>query len=68
MLDLVVEFLYVWVRRGKGTESVSFNNKSVGDFSEVRYHVREVTLRDLVFCGGVWDLAKHGLTRAVGRR
>ena len=53
MVDLCVEFLYIWVRKGRGVEAVFFNNESFGDFSEVRYHVRDVTLGDVVFCGGV---------------
>ena len=53
VVDLLVEFLYLWVRRGRGVEGVSFNNESFGDFSEVRYHVRDVTLGDVMLCGGV---------------
>ena len=51
--DLCVEFLYLWVRKGRGAEGISFNNESLGGFSKVRYHVRDVTLGDVVFCGGV---------------
>ena len=51
--DLCVELLYVWVRGGRGAESVFFNNESFDDSSQVRYHVRDVTLGDVVFCGGV---------------
>ena len=51
--DLCVEFLYMWVRRGREVESVSFDNESFGDFCDVRYHVSEVTLEDVVFCGRV---------------
>ena len=47
------------VRGGRGAESVSFNNESFGDLSEVRYHVRDVTLGDVMFCGGVKHLLKH---------
>ena len=43
MLDSCVEFLYLWVRRGRGAEGVSFYKESFGGFSEVRYHVRDVT-------------------------
>ena len=49
VVDLWVEFFYVWVRGGSGAEGVSFNNESFGDSSEVRYHVRDVTLGDVVF-------------------
>ena len=45
-------------RGGRGAESISFNNESFGDFSEVVNHVRDVTLREmwclrksLGFCG-----------------
>ena len=44
---------------------VSFDNESFGDFSEVWFHVRDVTLGDVVACGGVWDLAELGFTRAA---
>ena len=50
-VDLCVEFLYMWVREGRGAEGVSFNNDSFGDFSEVRFHVRNVTLGNVVLCG-----------------
>ena len=55
VVDLCFQFLYLWVRSGRGAEGVSFNNESLGSFSEVRYHVRDVTLGDVVFCGGVKD-------------
>ena len=58
-------FLYLWVRRGRGAEGVSFTNESFGGFSEVRYRVRDVTLGDMVLCGGVEDLVEKGLTRAA---
>ena len=45
---ICVEFLYLWVRRGRGAEGVSFNIESSGGFSEVRYHVRNVTLGDVL--------------------
>ena len=64
--DLCVEFLYLWVRRGSGSEVVSYNNESFGGFGEVRYHVRDVTLGDVALCGGVQDLAKQELTHAAG--
>ena len=32
---------------------LSFVNESFGDFSKVGYHVRDVTLGDVMFCGGV---------------
>ena len=46
--DLCVEFLYMWVRGKRGAKSVPFDNESFGDFSEVKYHVR-----DVMFCEGV---------------
>ena len=48
VVDLCVEFLYLWVRRGRGAEAISFNNELFGGFSEVWYHVRDVTLGDVV--------------------
>ena len=48
--------------------NVSFNNESLGNFSEVRYHFRDVTLGDVLFCGDVLNIAEHGLTRAAGRK
>ena len=53
VVALCVEFLYSWVRRGREAEGVSFNNESFSGFSEVRCHVRDVTLGDVVLCGGV---------------
>ena len=50
MVDLCVEFLYIKIRRGRGAESVSFNNESFGGFSEIKNHVRDVTL-------GMWCCA-----------
>ena len=35
VVDLCVEFSYMWVRRGRGAERVSFNNESFGDLSVV---------------------------------
>ena len=43
MVDLCVEFLYLWVRRGRGAEVISFNNELFDGFSEVRYHIRDVS-------------------------
>ena len=60
--------MYLSVRRGRGTEGVSLNNELFGCFNEVRYHVRDVTLRDVVLCGSVKYLGEHGLTRATGGR
>ena len=68
MTDLCVEFLYLLVSRGKGADGVSFNNKSFGGFIEVRYHVRDVTLGDVVLCGGVKDIPELEFARAAGRR
>ena len=31
-----------------------FDGESFGDFSEAWYHVRDMTLGDVVFCGGVF--------------
>ena len=50
---MCVEFLYMWVRRGRGAEGISFNNDSFRSFSEVRYHLRDVTLEDVAFGGDV---------------
>ena len=47
--DLCVKFLYLLVSREKGVDGVSFN-EYFGGFSEVRYHVRDVTLGDTVIC------------------
>ena len=46
VVDFCVEFLHAWVRGGRGGKSASLNNESFIDFSEVRYHVRDVTLKD----------------------
>ena len=43
----------MWVSEGRAAESISFDDESFGDFSLVGCHVREVTLGDVVFCGGV---------------
>ena len=51
--DLYVEFLYMWVRRGRGAESVSFNDEPFDDFNEVGRHVRDVISVDVVHCWGV---------------
>ena len=61
-------------QRGRGADrdfsiiNVSINDESFGDFSEVRHHVRDITLRDVVLCGVVKDFAEQGLTRAAGGR
>ena len=69
VMDLRVEFLYLWVRRRRGAEGFSFKNESFGDFSEVKYHVRYVTLGDMVLCGGDQDLWNKGsLTRGAEGR
>ena len=54
----------MWVKRGRGADD-SFKNESFGSFSEVRYHVRDVTLIDVVLCGVVKDLEEQRLTRAA---
>ena len=47
---------------------MSFNNESFGDFSKVRYHVRDVTLVYVVLSESVQDLAEQKLTcTAAGR-
>ena len=38
------------VSGGRGTESVSFDDESFIDFTEVGRHVKDVTLGDVVFC------------------
>ena len=48
--DLRVEFMYMWVSGIRRAESVWFNDESFGDSSEVGYHIRDVTLGDVVFC------------------
>ena len=45
----------VGVSVGRGAESVLFDDESFGDFNEIRYHIRDMTLGDVVFCGGVQD-------------
>ena len=50
MLDLCVGFACMWVSGGRGEGRVSFDDESVGDFSEVGHHVRDVTLGDVVHC------------------
>ena len=39
----------MWVRGRKGAESISFDSKLFGNFSEVRYHSRDMTLVDVVY-------------------
>ena len=51
-MDLCVEFVYMWVSGGRGAENVSFDEYSCSDFSEVGYHVRNVTL-------GMWCFAEE---------
>ena len=43
----------MWVSEGRGEDSVSFDDESFGDFTEVGYHARDGTFGDVVFCGGV---------------
>ena len=52
----LLEFVILWRICALSSEEeeerrVSFDNKSFGDFSEVGCHVRDVTLRDVVFRG-----------------
>ena len=64
MTDLCIEFLYLLVSRGRRADGVSFSNELFGGFTEVSDHVRDVTLRDVVFCGGIMILRNWvGLTR-----
>ena len=49
----IYRVLYMWVRGGRRAETVTFNNETLGDFSEVGYHVKDVTLGDVMFSGGV---------------
>ena len=72
MADLCVEFAYVYMcgsERGRGSESVSYD-ELFGDFSEVGYHDRDVTLLDKVFCRGVlprsFRFCRTGAHRAAG--
>ena len=53
---------------GRGAGRVSFDENSFGDFSEVGGPVRDVTLGNVVFCGGVQDFAELGLNHATGGR
>ena len=55
-------------QKGRGAEGVSFNNDLFGDFSNVRYRVRNVTLENEVFCGGVYGFAEQEVTHAAGGR
>ena len=45
----------MWVSGGREPESISFDEESFGNCSEceIRYHVRVVTLRDVMFRGGI---------------
>ena len=43
VVDLCVEFAYMWVRGGRGAESVSSDKELLGDFSKVGYHFRDIT-------------------------
>ena len=49
--------MYMWIHGGRGADIVSVDDESFGDFSEVRNHVRDVTMGDVVFYGGVKDFA-----------
>ena len=62
--DLCAEFVHILVKGRRRAESVSFDNESFGDSCEVGYHVRDVTLGGVLFCGGAYDFL--GSTRAVG--
>ena len=44
MNDLCVEFVCMWVSEGRRVGSVSFDDESFGDFSEVGSHLKDVTL------------------------
>ena len=48
VFDIVLDL----IRGERGPKDVTFNNELFGDFSEVRYHARDVTLGVKVFCGG----------------
>ena len=41
MSDLCVEFVYMWVRGGRGAGIGSFDDESFGNFRKVGYHVRD---------------------------
>ena len=58
----------MWVRGGRKAEGPFFDNESFGDFSEVMSHVRDVTMLDMMLCGGVYDFNELGVTRAAGGR
>ena len=68
MADISVELVYIGVSRESGVKGVLFEYESFGDFDVVGRHVRVVTYGDAVFCRGVKDSAKLGLTRATGGR
>ena len=51
--DLSVQLVQMWVSVERGAESFSFNDQSSGDFNDVWYHIRDVTLGNVVFNGGV---------------
>ena len=50
--DLCIEFMQMSVSGGRGAESVSFDDVSFGDFSEVRNHVTDFNL-------GMWCFAEE---------
>ena len=68
MADFCVKFVYMWVSGARGAETVSFDDESLDDFIEVGCHVRDVTLGDVVFCGGVQDFLELRLTHAARGR
>ena len=48
VVDLSVEFVYMWISKGSGLESITFSNESLGDVGVVRHHVGDVTLGDVL--------------------
>ena len=73
--DLSVVFVYgrgaiggnrVWFVGGSGAESITFDNELSSGIGEVGSSVRNVALRDAVFCRGVEDLQNWDMHRSTG--
>ena len=41
----------MWFNRPREAENISFDDELFGDFGEVGYHDRDVSLDNVVFCG-----------------
>ena len=66
MVDLSVEFVYMWVSWVRGAVSIAFSNESLDHVGEVGRHVKDVTLGDVVFWEEVKGFTELGLSRAAG--